>query len=115
MLRWVAGLAQGVDDDLQHFFFGSGFACPDFKLAGALLDEHLDACDDLDSELGPGEFADQRCVGRVVDQVEDVPGFEAALEVGGREDLRRFSGRPCRRGVALRMTSKVVFGEWPHA
>jgi len=79
-LGWSCGgglfglLAQGVDDDAQHLFLGGGLAGPDLELAGALLDEHLDAGDDIEALLTGG--ADERGVGGVVDQVEDDLGAE---------------------------------------
>jgi hypothetical protein len=36
-------------DDAEHFGFGCGFASPDFKLAGALLDEHFKTGDDSEA------------------------------------------------------------------
>ena len=80
---WLAGgfrcLAEGMDDDLEHLFFGRGFPGPDLKLTGTLLDEHLYACDDGDT-LAAGEL-EQWGIDGVVDEVEDEFGLE-----GGRVD-----------------------------
>jgi len=58
-----------VNDDAKHLLFRSGFAGPDFKLAGALVDEHLDTGDD-GNVLFAGH-AQQRRVDRVIDHIED--------------------------------------------
>ena len=85
------GLAQSVDDDAQHLFFGGGLAGPDFELARALLHEHLDARDDGDVLLA-GQ-AEERRFERVVDEIED----ELGVQVLRFEDAGRSSCRPCRR------------------
>ena len=40
-------LLQGEEDDPQHLVPGGRFASPDFELAGCLVDEHLNARNDL--------------------------------------------------------------------
>ena len=77
-------LTQGVDDDAEHLFLRSRFAGPDFELACALLNEHLDAGNDGNALLP--RHADERCIGWVVNQVED----DFRLQFVGREDLRAF-------------------------
>jgi len=81
-----------VDDYAEHFFFGGGFAGPDFELAGSLVDEHFDAGDD--GEAFFAGHADQRRVDGVVDQVEDEAGVELLrFEERGGLDALHADGR----------------------
>ena len=80
-----------MDDDFEHLVLGCGFAGPDFKLAGSLLDEHFDAGDDGDA-LGAGEL-EEGGVDGVVDEVEDELGFElGGVDEGLRGDARHADG-----------------------
>lgn len=61
-----------MQDGAQHLGFGSGFAGPEFKLARALLDEHLDTLNHGAAALLCG--AQQWCFQRIVDKIEDNAG-----------------------------------------
>jgi len=81
-------------DGVEHFGFGSRLAGPDFKLASALLNEHLKAGDD-------GQAAglcqlEERSFKRRVDEVKDERGVELVFFQG---QLLLDAGHAARGGV----------------
>jgi len=67
------GLFESVQNDAQHFGFWSRLAGPQLKLASTLMNKHLIALNGGDATGVCG--LEQRCVERVVDQVEDEASF----------------------------------------
>src|SRR5208283_2917204 len=72
--RLVRALLQGEKNHAQHFVPRCRFAGPDFELAGRLMDEHLDAGDDLRAAF-LGQFQEPG-FGRIVNHVKYIAGID---------------------------------------